>query len=91
MKLEWLDAIERVEADTTFGFEGIPNQPLRAKPSERTIYCVYLQPDDTYLTVVTIYARSGPVSITYNLGQELASEEVAKMLAQADWDKGQRP
>jgi hypothetical protein len=88
--LEWLDAIEAQAPDTAIGFEGVAPQPLRSQPTDRTSYYIYLQPDDTYLAVVTIKAKTGPMSITYQAGTG-PSEQAAKALAQADWDSGKRP
>ena len=91
MALEWLDAIEEQAPDPTVGFSGVPAAPLRANPSNRTTYCIYLGPEDDYLTVVTIKARSGPMSVTHQLKSDAPSEDEAKAAAQADWDSGKRP
>lgn len=88
--LNWLDPLQSVDPDPATGFTGITAQPLRAEPSSRTSYRVYLHPDDTYVAVVTITAASGPMTTTYQLKQSASAEE-AKALAQADWDSGKRP
>jgi hypothetical protein len=90
--LQWLEPIEAaIPAETESGFPGVPPSPLRVAASKRTDYRIYLTPEDTYLVVVTIAARTGPLSTTYQLTQTAASEEEAKAIAQADWDSGKRP
>jgi hypothetical protein len=89
--LEWLEATEASEAtQADSGYEGTPAAPVRAQASQRTIYKIYLNHDDTYLCVVTISASSGPMTTTYQL-KPADSEQAAKEVAQADWDSGKRP